>query len=85
MVFGWKHHLDINIKFNNESIERVTETNFLDITVDEIINWHSHINHVKSKIYKSTAIICNVKHLFDSNILKTLYYSLIVPYLTYCV
>ena len=47
-------------------------------------NFLSHINHVSSKIIKALAILRLLKYTFPRHILKTLYMSLIQPYLNHC-
>ncbi len=52
--------------------------------MDRKLKWKRHINHVKSKIDKSIAILYKVKNLLNQNALYVLYYLLVVPYITYC-
>ena len=43
-----------------------------------------HINHVKSKLAKSIAILYKVKDVLNQHALYILYCSIIVPYISYC-
>ena len=52
--------------------------------MDENITWKSHVKHISSKITKTIAILRFLKYTFPKDILKTLYMSLIQPYLNYC-
>ena len=74
----------ITIKAHNTNLEQKSECKFLGIIVDENITWKSHINHISSKISKTLAILRLLKYTFPKHILKTLYMSLIQPYLNYC-
>ena len=74
----------ITIRANNKMIEQNTECKFLGVIVDDCITWKSHINHVSSKIIKALAILRLLKYTFPKHILKTLYMSLIQPYLNHC-
>ena len=74
----------ITIRANNTTLEQKTECKFLGVIVDEGITWKSHINHISSKIIKTIAILRLLKYTFPKHILKTLYMSLIQPYLNYC-
>ena len=59
-------------------IDRVEEVVFLGVILDEHISWKPHISHVARKISKSSFF------LLKSSLCK-LYYSLVYPYLQYCI
>ena len=66
-------------------ISRVKVTKFLGVIIDENLNWKEHIKLVSSKISKNIAIIYKAKQFFENSfVLRTLYCSLILPYLMYC-
>ena len=46
-----------NIRINNETIERKSHTKFLDVYVDENLNWKEHVNLIARKASKSIGII----------------------------
>ena len=52
--------------------------------LDENLSWLNHINHISKNISKSMFIMRQVKHILDRKSMKTLYYSLIHPHITYC-
>ena len=74
----------ISIRAHNTILEQKSECKFLGIIVDEDINWKKHINYISNKISKTIAILRLLKYTFPKHILKTLYMSLIQPYLNYC-
>ena len=76
---------DPSIYLNGNLISRVTNTKFLGIFIDEKLNWKDQINHVKSKLSKSLAIMYKAKPIVNEQALYTLYNSLFLPYLTYCI
>ena len=41
------------IKINRQLVERVTEFNFLGLTIDEHLNWKSRIQKVLNKVSRS--------------------------------
>ena len=53
--------------------------------IDDVLSWKSHVKHVKSKLSKSIAVINKAKHVLNPKSLHTLYCSLVLPYLSYCV
>ena len=49
------------------------------------LTWEKHILMVKSNVAKALGILCKARKVFPTCILKTLYYSIVYPHLTYCV
>ena len=85
MVFTNKtRRADVSIDVNNHNIKEIKECKFLGIMLDNKLNWHSHINYISNKISKSVAILRLLKYIFPKNILKTLYLTLVYPYIIYC-
>ena len=86
MVFTSKkctpNSLDITIDGCN--IDRVKHTKFLGVFIDEKLNWKKHVSYISSKISKGIGIIIKARNLLSLNALKTLYFSFIYPYFTYC-
>ena len=71
------------VKINDITIECVKEFNFLGVLLNENLNWNPHINRTCKKISQSIGIINKLKHFLPSNILKTLYDSLIHSRMNY--
>ena len=55
------------------------------IIVDQHVNWKDHISMVSHKIAESCGIISRIRNTLDIKSKKMIYYSLIHPYLTYCI
>jgi len=55
-------------------------TKFLGMNINENVTWKHHIAAVKRKV--SIALFC-VKHVLPQDSLKTLYFALIHPHLSY--
>ena len=86
MIFTNKHgSMDIQLNINNINIQRVYYTKFLGVFIDHKLTWKEHISKVCGKVSRCTALLNKVKNVLSSHSLYTLYNSLIVPYLTYCV
>ena len=77
--------LDISIQIDNNVIERVKETVFLGVILDEHLSWKPHILSVSRKISKSIGIIYKSSFCLPKTSLRSLYCSLVYPYLTYYV
>ena len=55
LIFGQrKYDKDVTISINNPNNTRVNVTKFLDIEIDEKLNWKMHIDSIKTKLSKST-------------------------------
>ena len=73
------------IYINGNEIDNVLKTKFIGVILDSNLKWDHHINLIKTKIAKGIGIICKARKLLELNTLLTLYYSMIYPYLTYCI
>ena len=58
-------------------------TKFLGLHLDDILSWKHHLAHINRKISYALFMIKQVKHFLPANSLKTLYYALIHPHLSY--
>ncbi len=86
ILFGnRKHNEDVDITINNVKIDRVYVTKFLGVLIDSNLNWKEHIDSINNKISKSIAIIYRASKILNSDSLYTLYCTLILPYLNYCI
>ena len=55
------------------------------MVLDEHLSWKSHISHLARKISKSIGIIFKSSSCLPRFSLRLFYYSLVYPYLQYCV
>ena len=86
------HHYQRNInnitprlKINSETIEKVSEFNFLGLTIDEHLSWKSHVLKISNKIARTLGIMCRLKNFLPTHVLRILYNSLILPHLQYSI
>jgi len=73
------------LRINGTAIELVNSTKFIGVMLDSTLKWEPHIQHVKSKIAKGVGIICKARRVLEKKTLLTLYYSMVYPYITYCI
>ena len=78
-------NLSLDLKINSTSIERVSEFNFLGLTLDECLNWKPHVQKISNKISRIIGVLCRLKNYLPKHILRTIYNSLILPHLQYAV
>ena len=69
--------IDVNesvFKFGTETIQRVKSTQFLGVTLDELLTWNTHIDNICTKISKSIFLLKQTKHMLPKHSLKLLYH-----------
>ena len=74
----------ISIKIGTENIQRVSHAKFLGIIIDETLNWGPRIDYVAKKIGSGSYAINTVKQYLSVRNLKSLYYSFVHSYISYC-
>ena len=65
MIF---HHKQRNIEnlipqlnLNEQIIERVTDFDFLGLTIDQHLTWNGHVQKISNKISRSLGIMCKLE------------------------
>jgi hypothetical protein len=80
-----KHYTkNIDIMIDNQIIEQVRSLTFLGVHIHEHLDWKPHINIISLKISKSIGAINKIKSLISATARRTLYCSLVLPYIQYC-
>ena len=74
----------LNVCIDGYDIDKVKHTKFLGVFIDENLNWKKHISYITNKVSKGLGIILKARSMLSLNALKTLYFSFIYPYFTYC-
>ena len=73
------------IIIDSTEINRVKETKFLGVILDEKLKWNAQIKQIESKVSKGIVMMYQSKGRLNQRSLLTLYNSIIFPYLYYCV
>ena len=73
------------LKTNGNNIERVTNFNFLGLTLSSTLSWKHHIDKISLKISKSIGILYRLRDIYPRAALQNLYNALIMPQFSYCV
>ena len=79
-----QHRPTVNSILNGTNIEQVSHKKFLGVNTDENLTWREQIKTVEKKVSKSIAILYKTKDVLDIQALRTLYQSLVEPYMSYC-
>ena len=69
------------LKINGTPIERKREANFLGLSINEHMNWNTHIFNITKTITKTLGVMNRLKHYLPQRILQILYNSLILSHL----
>ena len=76
---------DIRITIGERALDKKTHGKFLGVFLDEELTFREHILHISKKVSKLTGLMFKLKQFFPLDILRSLYFSLIYPYFTYCI
>ena len=69
---------ELILTMSNTIIQRMKCVQFLGLHIDEKLDWHEHINKCKNKL---TSVLYVINKVMFAH--KTIYYTLVYPYLTY--
>ena len=72
-----------NIHINNVNIESVQNFNFLGLHLSSDMTWNFHINEVSKKISRNIGIFKKLQLIVPTNILLTIYNTLILSHINY--
>jgi len=72
-----------NLKLANKNIEFVKQFKLLGLILDESVSWKEHVNYITKKISKIVGVMNKLKHFLPSHTLKTIYNTLVLPYINY--
>ena len=70
---------------SNIIIQRIKCIPVLGLLIDERLDWQEHINSCKNKLTNSLYAINIVNIFFPVSAVKTFFYTLVYPYLTYVI
>ena len=65
-------------------IERQNDAKFLGVILSNDLKWNKHVDFVVNKITKTIGIISKVRHFLPISTTRTLYLTLVEPYINYC-
>ena len=85
ILFGTQTTIENNLKlyYRNKEINRVSNTKFLGVFIDEKLSWNNHIDNLCKTLSKNIGILYRLQFL-PQNVLKMLYHSLVSSHVNYC-
>ena len=86
VIFSNKtNNYDYNIEIEGNVLDRVSNIKYLGVFINEKLKWGPHIEHLVTKVSKSSFLLSKLRHYVDLSTLKMLYYSIVYSHLNYCV
>ena len=73
----------IIIKFGRKHIFRSDNVKFLGVFLDDTLSWRSHLVELSGKLARSVGIFYKLRHFVPLETLKSVYYALFYPFLSY--
>ena len=74
---------NLSLFYDNKKLKLVQSTKFLGVFIDDKLSWNIHVNYICHKIAKNIGVLSKLQFL-PKDVLKMLYDTLILPYLSYC-
>ena len=74
-----EHTLNIGV----DPIEHTLNCKSMGILIDNQLRWNNHLSHISAKLSRSVYILKTVKHIIILTLLRSLYYTMVQPYITY--
>ena len=84
MIMNTKgEHIDDNhdIYIDGEKIERIGQSKFLGVIIDQNMNFGAHIHHISNKLSKGIGILIRGRQVLCKDSLKTLYILLLLNHI----
>ena len=76
-------NLILSLKINDEPVKRVTEFNFLGLTIDDTLRWDPHVQRISNKISRTLGIMDRLEKFLPTNMLILMYNSLVLSHLQF--
>ena len=78
-----KVHEPVVLKFGRKKISRVKYVKFLGVLLDETLSWKYHLIELSRKLSRTAGVMYKLRHFAPLDTLKSVYYALFYPFLTY--
>ena len=73
------------IKIGEDIIERVNSCKYLGVYLDDNLQYHDQINHIKSKLRQMRGISYRLGKYLDKKSARKIYYSMVYSTVAYCI
>ena len=72
-----------SLSINNQQLKREYCIKYLGLMIDSNLSWKKQVECVVKKVRRGISILSKIRHYITRDILKSLYYTLIYPFLIY--
>ena len=87
MLLGTRHMLSkcdaLNLKIRDIRIDKVKNTKYLGINIDNELKWDVHIENMCQKLSKLIGFLGRLRHVINESSLNTIYKTVILPHFDY--
>ena len=80
-ITGGNESENFDIILDDVKLARVNNTKFLGVIIDENLTWKEHIDGITKTISRNIGMMNKLKFFVPERILRTLYCSLVLPYI----
>ena len=75
----------LSLTLGQGTLKESSQHKYLELIIDNKLNWSAHIPHVKNKVSKCFGILLKTRTYLSRKCLLDLYHSFAYTYLIYCV
>ena len=76
---------EIKLYIGQNKIKEVTDTRFLGVQFDPLLNWSTHIQTLRKKLISCFAVIKRISTFIPRKNYKNIYHTLFESHLSYCI
>lgn len=73
------------LKVNDKEIEKVGTISYLGVMLDDALHWKPHLQTLGKKLSSVCFTLTKARQHFETDILRTIYFSLFQSQITYCI
>ena len=73
----------IKIKLNRKRLNLSKSVKYLDIKIDENLNWKQHIHDIAMKLNRTNALLFTIRNYVNKHILRTIYLAIFDSHINY--
>ena len=73
------------VKIRDSPISRVNVCRFLGVDIDDRLSFYHHVSNIVNKISRCNGAMFRASTYVNYSVLRSLYFSLVYPYMSYCV
>ena len=73
------------LKIGNKKLKKVDKVKFLDVIIDNKLNWEPHVDHLTKKLNSSIVLIKRIMKFIPKSEYMKIYDALFKSHLSYCI